>query len=103
MHTGQGPECSSLWANRNLLPIWLPIADCSCEGPWVAVALDYEDWRCVKFVALGAVGLHPEQTLDGADVAKILVSINWNGVDFYSDILGNADLGKPRFYAVTLP
>jgi hypothetical protein len=47
--------------------------------------------------------LHPEQTLTGTDAKKILVSINWNGKDFYSDILGNADLGKPRFYAVTLP
>lgn len=47
--------------------------------------------------------LHPEQKLGGVDTNKILVSINWNGVDFYSDIIGNADLGKPRFYAVTLP
>jgi hypothetical protein len=47
--------------------------------------------------------LHPEQTLSGADAKKILVSINWNGVDFFSDVIGNADLAKPRFYAVTLP
>lgn len=46
--------------------------------------------------------LHPEQVLGGADAGKILVSINWNGVDFWSDVLGNADLYKPRFYAVSL-
>lgn len=47
--------------------------------------------------------LHPEQTLRGVDSGKVLVSINWNGVDFWNDTLGNADLYKPRFYAVTLP
>jgi hypothetical protein len=47
--------------------------------------------------------LHPEQTLLGTETGKILVSINWNGDDFWSDVLGNADLGKPRFYAVSIP
>jgi hypothetical protein len=47
--------------------------------------------------------LHPEQRLAGADVGKTLVSINWNGRDFFSDVLSNADLYKPRFFAVRLP
>jgi hypothetical protein len=46
--------------------------------------------------------LHPEQALAGEETGKVLVSINWNGKDFWTDVLGNADLGKPRFYAVSL-
>lgn len=47
--------------------------------------------------------LHPEQALAGMDAGKTLVSINWNGRDFFSDVLNNADLYKPRFFAVRLP
>jgi hypothetical protein len=47
--------------------------------------------------------IHTTQTLGGAEAGKILVSINWNGVDFWNDTLGNADLYKPRFHAVDLP
>ena len=41
--------------------------------------------------------LHPEQTLASG---ALLVSICWNGVDFWQDTLKNADLSKPRFYEV---
>ena len=47
--------------------------------------------------------LHPEQTLGGTETGKVLVSINWNGVDFWTNVLGNADLYKPRFQAITIP
>jgi hypothetical protein len=47
--------------------------------------------------------LHPEQVLGGIDAGKLLVSINWNGKDFYADTLANADVYKPRFYAVPMP
>ena len=47
--------------------------------------------------------LHPEQRLAGEDEGKLLVSINWNGKDFWSDVVPNADLYKPRFYAVPFP
>jgi hypothetical protein len=57
-------------------------------------------WEGKNYETYGPV-LHPEQLLGGTDTGKILVSINWNGVDFWSDVLGNADLYKPRFYAVS--
>jgi hypothetical protein len=43
--------------------------------------------------------LHPEQTLASG---KLLVSIDWNGQDFFADTLRDADLYKPRFYEVAL-
>lgn len=43
--------------------------------------------------------LHPEQPLDGG---KVLVSIAWNGRDFWRDTLRDADLYKPRFHEVVL-
>lgn len=46
--------------------------------------------------------LHPEQTLSGSEAGKVLVSINWNGKTL-TDTMKNADLYKPRFYAMTLP
>lgn len=57
-------------------------------------------WEGKNYETYGPM-LHPEQTLSGADAGKILVSINWNGVDFWRDVLGNADLYKPRFHAVS--
>jgi hypothetical protein len=59
-------------------------------------------WEGKNYETYGPV-IHDEQTLSGADAGKILVSINWNGVDFWNDTLGNADLYKPRFYAISLP
>ncbi len=41
--------------------------------------------------------LHPEQPLASG---ATLVSIAWNGRDFWSDVLGDADLYKPRFHEV---
>ena len=42
--------------------------------------------------------MHPEATLASG---KLLVSICWNGADFWQDTMKNADLAKPRFYEVT--
>jgi hypothetical protein len=46
--------------------------------------------------------LHPEQDIFGADDDTVLISINWNGKDFFADVIPNADLYKPRFDAVDL-
>ncbi len=46
--------------------------------------------------------LHPEQTLGGPDAGKLLVSIDWNGATL-TDLVNNAQVYKPRFYAVPLP
>lgn len=43
--------------------------------------------------------LHPWATLTSG---KLLVGINWNGLDVFADTLLDADLYKPRFYEVTL-
>lgn len=44
--------------------------------------------------------LHPEQKLASG---KVLVSIAWNGKDFWTDVMGNADLYKPRFMEIAIP
>jgi hypothetical protein len=59
-------------------------------------------WEGKNYQTYGPM-LHPEQTLGGTETGKILVSIDWNGQSFWNDTLGNADLYKPRFHAVTLP
>jgi hypothetical protein len=59
-------------------------------------------WEGRNYQTYGPM-LHPEQTLDGAETGKVLVSIDWNGTSFWNDTLQNADLYKPRFHAVTLP
>ncbi len=75
------------------------------QGPFSHVAL-FESpagiWEGRRYQTYGPM-LHPEQKLNGADAGKILVSINWNGQDFSTDVIGNADLYKPRFYAVQVP
>jgi hypothetical protein len=58
-------------------------------------------WEGKNYQTYGP-SLHTSQTLGGAETGKTLVSINWNGVDFWADTLANADLYKPRFYAITL-
>lgn len=59
-------------------------------------------WQGKNYITYGPM-LHPEQTLTGPDAGKILVSINWNGKDLFTDVMKNADLYKPRFYAFPLP
>lgn len=59
-------------------------------------------WQGRRYWTYGPM-LHPEQALAGADAGKTLVSINWNGRDFQSDVLSSADVYKPRFFAVRLP
>lgn len=75
------------------------------EGPFQQVKL-FESpagtWQGRNYVTYGPM-LHPEQRLTGEDAGKLLVSINWNGKDFWSDVVPNADLYKPRFHAVKLP
>lgn len=44
--------------------------------------------------------LHPEQKLTSG---KLLLSINWNGKDFFADTLADADLYKPRFFEINQP
>jgi hypothetical protein len=58
-------------------------------------------WEGKNYETYGPM-LHPEQVLSGAEAGKVLISINWNGKDFWSDVLGNADLYKPRFHAIDL-
>lgn len=75
------------------------------EGPFSRVTL-FESpsgsWEGRNYQTYGPM-LHPEQILEGADAGKVLVSINWNGQDFWADVVGNADLYKPRFYAMRVP
>jgi len=75
------------------------------EGPFSQVKL-FESpagtWRGSRYWTYAPM-LHPEQTLTGPDVGKILVSINWNGQDLLADVFANADLYKPRFHAVSVP
>lgn len=75
------------------------------EGPFTRVKL-FESpagtWQGRRYWTYAPM-LHPEQRLTGKDAGKLLVSINWNGRDFWNDVLPNADLYKPRFHAVSLP
>lgn len=56
-------------------------------------------WEGKNYLTYGPM-LHPEQALA---TGKMLVSIDWNGKDFFEDTMGNADLYKPRFMEVTVP
>lgn len=56
-------------------------------------------WEGKQYETYGPM-LHPEQSVASG---KLLISIDWNGKDFWTDVMGNADLYKPRFMEVTVP
>ncbi|HEV2078297.1 MAG TPA: hypothetical protein VGR19_00130 [Allosphingosinicella sp.] len=86
---------SSVYAEVGLRP----------EGPFTRIKL-FESpggtWQGRRYFTYAPM-LHPEQRLAGPEAGKTLLSINWNGPDFWTDVLSNAKLYKPRFHAVTLP
>lgn len=71
-------------------------------GPWNTEVKLFDSpagtWEGRNYVTY-CPQLHPFSVLDSG---KTLVSIAWNGQDFFADTLANADLYKPRFYEFTL-
>jgi hypothetical protein len=51
-----------------------------------------------NYITYGPV-LHPEQSLASG---AMLVSVSWNGRDFWNDVAQDADLYKPRFHEVQM-
>lgn len=75
------------------------------EGPFKNVATipsPAGQWRGSNYQTYSPM-LHPEQRLSGKDLGKLLLSVSWNGQDFAKDVIPNADLYKPRFFAVQAP